>query len=505
MNAFNRSINVGTRISETANQATFSQKVSRKGMRLLLFTFASAIGTAGLSAQTWTGNGDGSDWFDAANWDPQVVPGNAAVVIGLSDTEVVIDSANTAASTVSTVISATSAVAPLLTVRSDLTSTGSTFTVGATNGSGRLVQESGAVSLGGTVFIGNNTGGTGNYTLNGGTAAVTGSLRLGQSAGTGTFEVNAGTLTARDAFIGREANSNGSLIQTGGTINFSTFATFGHNASNASGSFIQTGGTASTASFYRVGQNGVGYLQYHGSGLDVGTDFAVGHSTGSVGTVDFRIGSGVFNAITAGSGFLVAATGAEAHLRVGLQGGVALRNTNEVTLVAATGSRTGNGWTSLPGANDLWNVTTDTNTLIVSLNPLVERGAQALQLGDSTAWNGDSFSVGYVNLDVAALAQLGLGLNFDPDTLGAGSENLMALVEDLTAAGYAVSQNVAGYDVILSGLNQDSASYFAWDFSDYNAGDTLALGNITVIPEPGTTALVMLLAVAAFVVVRRRK
>ena len=192
------------------------------------------------------------------------------------------------------------------------------FIVGHNNGVGVVVQSGGTISANNELYIGNeNAGASGTYTLSGaGALSVANEVVVGREGGTGTLNVDGGTITTTgngNMYIGRR-NGTGTLNQTAGVI--SVIKEFGvgtrdgdkigtgtYNLSGgslaatntifigkelgASGTMTMTGGTMSTSDKLQIGHNqATGVLTQSGGIVNVQNEVHIGNenSGSSVGT-----------------------------------------------------------------------------------------------------------------------------------------------------------------------------------------------------------------------------
>ena len=192
------------------------------------------------------------------------------------------------------------------------------FLVGHNNGVGVVVQSGGAISVNNELSIGNeNAGASGTYTLSGsGSLDVANEVVVGREGGTGTLNVDGGTITTTgngNMYIGRR-NGTGTLNQTAGVI--SVIKEFGvgtrdgdqggagtYNLSGgslaatntifigkelgSSGTMTMTGGTMSTSDKLQIGHNqATGVVTQSGGVVTVQNEVHIGNETSasSVGT-----------------------------------------------------------------------------------------------------------------------------------------------------------------------------------------------------------------------------
>ena len=208
------------------------------------------------------------------------------------------------------------------------------FLVGHNNGVGVVAQSGGTISVNNELYIGNeNAGASGTYTLSGaGALSVANEVVVGREGGTGTLNVDGGTITTTgngNMYIGRR-NGTGTLNQTAGVI--SVIKEFGvgtrdgdkigtgtYNLSGgslaatntifigkelgASGTMTMTGGTMSTSDKLQIGHNqATGVLTQSGGTVNVQNEVYIGNenSGSSVGTytlsgsAELSVGNEVF-------------------------------------------------------------------------------------------------------------------------------------------------------------------------------------------------------------------
>jgi hypothetical protein len=191
-----------------------------------------------------------------------------------------------------------------------LNQTGGTVTVtnifylGESTGTGAFNLSGGLLAVGNEEFVGN--AGTGTFMQTGGTNAIVGGLQIGQLSGsTGMYSLsNTGTIASLFMSIGYQGN--GTLNQTGGTITVTN--TFYLGESTGTGLFNLSGGLLSVANEF-VGNSGTGTFMQTGGSHNVGTLY-VGYNSGSKGTYVITNGSlTVTNSLTVNSNSLFTGTG----------------------------------------------------------------------------------------------------------------------------------------------------------------------------------------------------
>ena len=243
-----------------------------------------------------------------------------------------------------------------------LTKTGDEkFLVGHNNGKGFVVQSGGTITANNELYIGNeNSGAEGTYTLSGaGALTVSNEVVVGRESGTGTLNVNGGTITTADngnmyigrrngtgtlnqsngviivnkefgvgtrddnkvgtgtynlsggslsvsnnIFIGKELGSLGTVNMTGGTMTTSDKLQIGHNQST--GAFTQSGGTVNVQNEIYLGNEttntSVGTYTLSGAAVvNVGNEVVVGRENGT-GVLNLDGGTLNANKISGGSG-----------------------------------------------------------------------------------------------------------------------------------------------------------------------------------------------------------
>jgi len=190
--------------------------------------------------------------------------------------------------------------------------------VGHNNGTGTVVQSGGTINVNKELLIGNeNAGAEGTYTISG-TAAlnVANELVVGRESGTGTLNVDGGTITTTgngNMYVGRK-NGTGTLNQTAGSISVNlefgvgttqdgqagsgTYDFSGGSLTAAgnifigkeaasSGTMTMSGGTMSTSDKLQIGHNqATGTLTHSGGTVNVQNEIYIGNETTntSVGT-----------------------------------------------------------------------------------------------------------------------------------------------------------------------------------------------------------------------------
>jgi autotransporter-associated beta strand protein/T5SS/PEP-CTERM-associated repeat protein len=233
--------------------------------------------------------------------------------------------------------------------------------VGQNNGKGTVTQSGGTINVNNELFIGNeNAGAEGTYTISG-TAAlnVANELIVGRESGTGTLNVDGGTITTTgngnmyigrkngtgflnqtaglisvnrefgvgttqdgqagigsydfsggsltatgNIFIGKEQASSGTMVMTGGTLSTSDKLQIGHN--QATGALTQSGGIVNVQNEVFIGNEtsaaSIGTYTLGGSAeLNVGNEVIVGRDNG-IGTFNLDGGTVIATRISGGTG-----------------------------------------------------------------------------------------------------------------------------------------------------------------------------------------------------------
>src|SRR5690606_38192696 len=165
---------------------------------LLVGTAWIALAPQMAAAQTWTGNGGDSDWYNAANWDAGVLPESSMVEIRDSSSTI---SGGAATSGVIMIGTMGNTGALTITNGGALASQGTAVVAGSGGSNGSVIVDNAQWSNNGHVTIGLGTG-TGTLSvLNGGTVSVSGTIGLaGESGGTGNATI-AGTGSTLSAGI----------------------------------------------------------------------------------------------------------------------------------------------------------------------------------------------------------------------------------------------------------------------------------------------------------------
>ena len=214
------------------------------------------------------------------------------------------------------VINFTSAVPPLPPAGSyTLSGTGALnvaneLVVGRESGTGTLNVNGGTITTSGNgnMYVGRRNG-TGTLNQTDGTIVVNKEFGVGtrddNKIGTGTYNLSGGSIAvANNFFVGKELGSSGTMVMTGGTLGTSESLRIGHN--QATGTLAQSGGTVNVQNEVYIGNensaSSVGAYTLSGTGvLNVGNEVFVGRDNG---TGTFNLSGGTVNAtkISGGNG-----------------------------------------------------------------------------------------------------------------------------------------------------------------------------------------------------------
>lgn len=218
-----------------------------------------------------------------------------------------------------------------------LTSTGRLLVGTGAGSTGAFnLNTSGTFTVNGTGYIGDN-GGTGTVNVDGGTLNFNGEFRLGQGNGThGTARLSGGTISSNNWIgIGASGTGQGALVISGGTFNKTSGGAFIIGDGSSTGTITQTGGNLNTTDF-AIGRGATSTASYTISGgtavmtaaFSIGTGGSVASLTISGGSVTKKVGAGdltvgdgaaagVTTALTVNGGILDVQTGS---LRLGTSG-----------------------------------------------------------------------------------------------------------------------------------------------------------------------------------------
>ncbi len=182
--------------------------------------------------------------------------------------------------------------------------------VGRESGTGTLNVDGGTVTTtgNGNMYVGRRNG-TGTLNQTDGTIVVNREFGVGtrddNKIGTGTYNLSGGSIAvANNFFVGKELGSSGTMDMTGGTMSTSDKLQIGHN--QATGVLTQSGGTINVQNEVFIGNensgSSVGTYTLSGTGaVNVGNEIIVGRDNG---TGTFNLNGGTVNAtkISGGNG-----------------------------------------------------------------------------------------------------------------------------------------------------------------------------------------------------------
>jgi fibronectin-binding autotransporter adhesin len=149
-------------------------------------------------------------------------------------------------------------------------------------------------------------------------------LVVGTSAGNGTLLVNGGSVSVRNATLGRDDGSIGLLtVDNGGTFTSSGTLLVG-SGDSASGTFTVAGGTVTTAAATIGAGNGTGSATVSGGSWTNSGDLAVGNGTLTISSGTVTVGG----TLSESSPTSIALLGGELRIGTGGAGGVLQANLN---------------------------------------------------------------------------------------------------------------------------------------------------------------------------------
>ncbi|WP_193213764.1 beta strand repeat-containing protein [Luteolibacter marinus] len=292
---------------------------------------ASAFSAAPVFAVDW--NGAGPDWNNPANWTPAGVPSGANAVINVTAPSIATINATISVTPVDIIIG-DGATGQLDHLAGDAgTGPGNWMFAGRNGGTGvynlgdpedgdgtysGLATGTGNLNVGGRLYVGGNagTGSTGTVNVNtAGTLAIGAHLEIATNSSTGTFNLDAGSVTVGDWMeVGNGGGSTGYLNMSGGTITKGGNNGFIIGANGATGVATVTGGTIVTTSGgngqFRVGNNSGsnGTLYFSDASLSVSNEIWIGNNTGAGGTGTLLMSGGTWTK-TGVSNFIIGASG----------------------------------------------------------------------------------------------------------------------------------------------------------------------------------------------------
>ncbi len=396
------------------------------------------------------------------------------------------------------------------------------------NSSCTVVQNGGATYWASNISLGFSAASTGTYTLTNNASMMLPSVNTVGDEGVGRLEIHGGNARSGNFFtVGGAKNGTGTVEMTDGSLTLSgltmpagtgtgtialkggvlkssylqnvswQFYIGGKSAGKGYGSLVQTGGT------FLVDSNSEGF--YVGNGLyeiSGGTLASTNHplhivnlQMPNVGTFRIKGSSPVVNLLrinaTTNPFFLqfildkspghIAKINFKwdqayrcGHLRVGLDGGIVLSQTNAFTLIQWPGWWNLNyDYLSRPDGN-MWTEATTNNAGRVSRITLANGYKQAdLDLKGTASASFAARAMGHVtvaNVQTNRLIELHARLAVTP-----GGKTLEALAADLVAAGYtnSVVESSGPYNLRVAipadcvvDRTVKSTSYFLWDFTD---------------------------------------
>ncbi len=303
-----------------------------------------------LADATWTG-ANSTDWNTAGNW--SVAPGGQNLIVNTNTGNIATITANATFTPVDITVGggATGNGRVDHIAGSVSTGAGNWMFVGANGGTGvynlantattggtltGFGQGSGSLAVAGNFYIGGryfDVGGNGTFNMN-----TTGTLTAGlldifdsNSAGSGTFNLDNGTVTSNgELWVGAWGTGTGTFNQAGGTVNSNAYFVVGRSgtgtynvtggtvngATNAgfivigsfggsNGTMNVSAGTVQTPRQFYVAEGGTGTLNVTGTGLVLVGDLAQGlrlGANGGTGTVNLNGGTIQAAIVTQGSG-----------------------------------------------------------------------------------------------------------------------------------------------------------------------------------------------------------
>jgi autotransporter-associated beta strand protein/T5SS/PEP-CTERM-associated repeat protein len=281
-----------------------------------LIAGAGLFGSSSVFAVDWGGSGGGTDWNVGANWVGGIVPDNIFVRINIANPVATISSNLVATPTLIMIargaftgrldhVAGTAATATDQDLQVALNGGNGTYNLANTAAGGGLLtgfgQGSGTMNVLRHLYVGGvTTAGASIGTVNihtTGTLAIGSQLLVGNSLGTGTVNMDSGTVTVGDVIeIGNGSGSTGTLGMSGGSITKTgtTAVTIGGGATGGgTGTANLSGGTFTSSGVVRVANNAGsnGILNLAGGALTVNNEFWIGNNTGATGTLNFSSGS----------------------------------------------------------------------------------------------------------------------------------------------------------------------------------------------------------------------
>ena len=318
---------------------------SARRPNLLLPALAAAvlgIGPATLHAATINWVGSSGNWSDTSKWSGSGTPLNNDTVNIVTPypnaVTVNYDFSLGSLLTFNTfnlsLIGATGGATNTLLLPGGFTLRANTENIGVAGGSGKITQSGGTHTVGNQLFLAAGAGDTGIYQLNGGTLTA-GQTYVGY-LGNGAFTQNAGTHTVGTAFgIGYGVGSNGDYTLSGtGALNVSLYEAVG---ASGAGTFHQDGGTHTVSGDLFVAQNA------GSSGL-----YAMTAGTLDINNANLYVGNSGNGAFSQSGGAVNMGNGGPAtNLRIGANAGsvgsYTLSGTGSLQLFAQANELVGDG------------------------------------------------------------------------------------------------------------------------------------------------------------------
>lgn len=457
------------------------------GLRPLLASLTLLACVSGVKADqlTWSLGTDGN-WNSAANWTSTNGTTHALPTTG--------DTARIATTTLQTVTVNTAVPAfgnlqmgnitggqnkgsLYVTTGGTLSSTG-LVTTDQSNGVSLIVQDGGSVTFGSFGLGRINGSGTTRYTMQGGFLTVTATMAIGASSasniGSGTFNQTGGTVTAQNLVINKGTSTANSVLYSfsGGTL-----ATTTHLVNGIVGS--------STTALRIVGSTGTILI---GGNYSQNNNATLGVQVDNGGLTKLNLTSASGTATLSGT------------LSAGFKGSVAFTSGTSFRVVEAetiTGDFTTKPSTTLWNTGTQADVSGTKDAYVLSYSAGAEVGPDIIGGGDLTF---SATSVGYATITSLSIGQP-ISLYLDAN---AGGGSIAGLVAYLMANGFTASQvSLGAYDILLSLTPQAATSYFAWDLSGYNP--TATFSGLSVVPEPGTAALLTFAGLTVMIFRRQRR
>jgi len=265
---------------------------------------ATALGLPAVQAEQWNGSVN-SSWNEPNNWTPATVPSGSNAIINTITPNFPVVTSNLLFNPNDVILAMGAGTTGRLDQSAGQINANAWTYIGVEGGNGTFnLTGSGSFSTNGRLWLGgsqNAGGGTAVATINTtGTLATSSDIGIGSSGGTGTLNLNAGTINSGGwTFIGkREAadNGNGTVNVTGGTWNHNGARTF-VGLGNSTGKLNISGGTYNNTLggnndvFFAVGVNNnanatVPEVNLTGGTLNVARRLSVGGVSGEGGNTD---------------------------------------------------------------------------------------------------------------------------------------------------------------------------------------------------------------------------